>query len=292
MNKFEFVLNNDLVTDICKNKCSNIDPLKFDIIAGNTIFLKGNLYEEISLILTNFCNTNFKETTFFPDRSNIGSACRRYLKMSTYYNVPSIRYNFEDQAMIYSKIDFTNGHEYSMIDRYDNILGLESVFKILIEYRILRENENQFRNRLLSEIFSYEDATFFDLLKSQSPLVFTVDNRNRIHYFLENMVRQLNSKNLRPECFLLHPNLRSLAYSNLNSMYGSPGFLYGIPVHFSTLLDNNEIYLLSNNLGQMCMFNDVEFIRNDRIDLAAIEITIRERFNIIMTNNFCKVRIE
>ena len=286
MNKFEFILNNNLVNDFTNRRSYNTKSLKFDVIAGNKIFLKGNLYEEIVSILSNINNS---QTTFLPNRNN-SSACRQFLNVSTYYNTSSVYCNFDDQAMCYSNVDFKNGHEYNIIDREHQILGIEYGHKIMMSYHNLREEgEDLFRNRLLSEIYFLEDRLFFDLLKAQSPLIYTIDDYNRLRYFLENMISQFLSSNINPECFLLHPNSQSLIYTVMNS---SPGFIYGIPYHFSTLLDDNEIYLLSDNLGQMCIFNDVEFIRNDTTELMTLEINIKHCFNIIMTNNFLKVRIE
>lgn len=290
MSKFEFILNNELQNEF-SNLNKKIKPLKFDILAGNEIKLKGNLYEELARILLSSISTTHLVTS-----RDSTSLCRNFLQL---LQVPAqfTAYNSEISAMCLSSVEINGSNincEYEIINSRSIIQPVNFASQTIVGASTLRMmDQNVLMERMLRSLYDFEDQLFCNLLKAQSPLNYTVAVNQQIESVFYEMINRLQSENLQSESFLIHPRL----VRRLQEAQGTRVFdiatrtIFGIPLNISPILEEEEIYLLSTNLGQMYMFENIEFSNSEMFGMASYRFLVREHLNLIMTNNFVKVRI-
>jgi len=294
MSKFEFVLNNDLQNEF-RNLNKKIEPLKFDILVGNEIKLKGTLYEELNRILQNPVLRDFPITTEFTPLRDSSSLCRKFLRLITYPG-RFITYNYDMPAMCFNSIESEGSNincRYDVVNNHDMIQSINFATQNIVSTNILRTiNQDILIQRMLSSLYSFEDRLFCNLLNAQSHLHYTVTVNQQIESIFYDMINRLESENLRFESFLIHPRIvHRLQNTRILNRQENQISIFGIPVNSSPILEENEVYLLSNNLGQMYMFGGIEFNNIEMFDIASYRFLVREHLNLTMTNNYVKVRI-
>lgn len=295
MIKFDFIINSDIETNIVKQEiCKKTSMLKFHVLVGNEL----NQIQTVSNILKSSFISEKNNTQLLHNRNGSlnTSLCRIFLtciKNHTLANV--IRVNLDNPYMcLYNEND-------SIIASTGNneIHPISLMSKSIVSFNFLRNinyNQSDITQRLLNEIYSIENQLFYTLLKEQKPIEQHDISVNSIVENLFDSISNISSYRLQPTHVLMHPIMsRYLCepqYSTAIRLSPTASMVtFGVPLTYSNIIDQNEIYILSSDLGCMYIFDDIQFTNNELFDIASYRFLITEKINLAITRNFTKIRI-
>jgi hypothetical protein len=285
MIKFDFIINSDIEKNVVKQiNCKKNDMLKFHILVGNEI---NQISQNISSILKSSINSeqfsNFQKQNISDQNISLCRQCLNFVQISdsrvSYVTVNSNRID----SNICLQVENDNITS-SVVN--DTIYPINFSSQLYISFNALRNiNQNDITQRLLNEIYISEDQLFLNLLKLQTPIEQYNTSVNSVIETLFESTLKLISYQLQSSFILMHPimlrYLRQPQYSTALKLTVQPNTIFDIQIKYSNSIDQNEIYLLSSNIGEMYMFEDVQFTN----------IKVIEKINLAITRNFIKVRI-